>query len=88
MRGVFTALVAIAVVDAAVRITTFPRRFEVPVGGSVDLPCNVEGLNKDENVVVWMRGDKLLSMDQDVMVPEDPRIAINVESNVSVDSAP
>ncbi|KAH7719462.1 CBR-WRK-1 protein [Aphelenchoides avenae] len=81
MRGVFTALLAIAVVDAAVRITTPPRKFEVRVGDSVDLPCNVDGLNKEENVVVWMRGDKMLSMDSEVEVSEDPRFSINVEND-------
>ncbi|KAH7719601.1 CBR-WRK-1 protein [Aphelenchoides avenae] len=74
------AFVAITGVHAAPQITSPGRKFEVLEHGSVGLPCNVEG--QDEGtVVIWMRGDRILSVDREITATEETRLALNVQDD-------
>ncbi|KAH7684651.1 hypothetical protein AAVH_40841 [Aphelenchoides avenae] len=66
-------------ISAAQRISSPANVYEVQEGESVDLPCNAEGLNKSQEVVTWMRGDRILTMDEEVVYAEDPRLDMNIE---------
>lgn len=60
---VISLLLALAVIAAAQRITTPASVFELQAGESVDLPCNVEGLDENEHVVTWMKDEEPLTID-------------------------
>lgn len=76
-RWVALLLPAVAVIATAQRIITSASVLERHAGGSVDFPCDVEGLNKTLNVVSWKKGDVLLAKDK-LMFTQDRRLAVNV----------
>lgn len=80
---VISLLPALVVVAAAQRITTPPSVFELKAGGSVDLPCNVEGLDKNEHVVTWMKDGEPLTIEGHGWdgYEEDHRLAKNVSGS-------